>query len=273
MPTSLQGIAQKAASQKGYRFRHLYGMLDEDFLKQCWCDIRKEAASGVDQGSAQAYEQHLDEPIHDLVERLQQKRYRAKLVRRHSMPTGDGTQRPLGIPAVEDTRLQLAVARLLEAIDEQDFLRCSYGYRPDVGALDAVDTLTIQLQCGRYGWVVEADSKKFFDTIDHDWMVRMLAERSEDGARLRLLQKWLKAGVLDTDGPVLHPVTGTPQGATGSPVLANVFLHDGLDVWWAQVVKRPGRGEACLIRYADDFVCACEDPTDAERFDNVLGQR
>ena len=273
MPTSLQGIAQKAARQQGYRFRNLYGMLDEDFLKQCWCDIRKDAASGVDQVSAQEYEQHLDANIHDLVERLKQKRYRAKLVRRHYIPKGDGTQRPLGIPAGEDKLLQLAVARLLEAIYEQDFLRCSYGYRPKVGALEAVDTLTIKLQFGRYAWVVEADIKKFFDTIDHDWMVRMVAERIDDGALLRLIRKWLKAGVLDTDGMVLHPATGTPQGGTVSPVLANVFLHYVLDIWFEKVVKQHCRGEACLIRYADDFVCAFEDQADAERFYSVLGQR
>jgi len=163
MPTSLQGIATKAARQKGYRFRNLYGMLDEDFLKQCWRDIRKDAATGVDQVSAQADEQHLDAHIHDLVERLKQKRYRATLVRRHSIPKGDGTQRPLGIPAGEDTLLQRAVARLLEAIYEQDFLRCSYGYRPNIGALEAVDTLTITLQCGRYAWVVETDITKCLD--------------------------------------------------------------------------------------------------------------
>jgi RNA-directed DNA polymerase len=273
MPTSLQGIAKKAASQQGYRFRNLYGMLDEDFLKQCWRDIRKDAAAGVDQVSAQAYEQHLDEHLHRLVERLKQKRYRAKLVRRHYIPKGDGTQRPLGIPAVEDKLLQLAVARLLEAIYEQDFLRCSYGYRPQVGALEAVDTLTIKLQFGRYAWVVEADIKKFFDTIDHDWMVRILAERIDDGALLRLIRKWLKAGVLDTDGTVLHPVTGTPQGGTVSPILANVFLHYALDLWFEKVVKQHCRGEACLIRYADDFVCAFENQADAERFYNVLGQR
>jgi group II intron reverse transcriptase/maturase len=273
MPTSLQGIAKKAESQKGYRFRNLYGMLDEDFLKQCWRDIRQDAASGVDQVSAQEYEQHLEENIHHLVERLKQKRYRAKLVRRHYIPKGDGTQRPLGIPAVEDKLLQLAVARLLEAIYEQDFLRCSYGYRPHVGALEAVDTLTIKLQFGRYAWVVEADIKKFFDTIDHDWMVRMLGERIDDGALLRLIQKWLKAGVLDTDGTVLHPVTGTPQGGTVSPILANVFLHYVLDLWFEKVVKQHCRGEACLIRYADDFVCAFEEQADAERFYNVLGQR
>jgi RNA-directed DNA polymerase len=173
MPTALQGIAQKAASQQGYRFRNLYGMLDEDFLKQCWRDIRKDAASGVDHVSAQAYEQHVDEHLHHLVERLKQQRYRATLVSRHDIPTGDGTQRPLGIPAVEDTLRQLAVARRLEAIDEQDFWRCRDGYRPHVGALEAVDTLTIKLQFGRYAWVVEADTTKFFDTIDHNWMVRM----------------------------------------------------------------------------------------------------
>jgi len=273
MPTSLQGIAKKAESQKGYRFRNLYGMLDEDFLKQCWRDIRKDAASGVDQVSAQEYAQHLEENIHRLVERLKQKRYRAKLVRRQYIPKGDGTQRPLGIPAVEDKLLQLAVARLLEAIYEQDFLRCSYGYRPKVGALDAVDTLTIKLQFGRYAWVVEADIKKFFDTIDHNGMVRMLAERIDDSALLRLIRKWLKAGVLDTDGTVLHPVTGTPQGGTVSPILANVFLHYVLDLWFEKVVKQHWRGEACLIRYADDFVCAFEEQADAERFYKVLGKR
>jgi len=273
MPTSLQGIAKKAESQKGYRFRNLYGMLDEDFLKQCWRDIRKDAASGVDQVSAQEYEQHLEEHIHCLVERLKKKQYRAKLVRRHYIPKGDGTQRPLGIPAVEDKLLQLAVARLLEAIYEQDFLRCSYGYRPQVGALDAVDTLTVKLQFGRYAWVVEADITKFFDTIDHDWMMRMLAERIDDGALLRLIRKWLKAGVLDTDGQVLHPVTGTPQGGTVSPILANVCLHYVLDLWFEKVVKQHCRGEACLVRYADDFVCAFEEQADAERFYNVLGQR
>ena len=153
MPTSLQGLAQKAASQKGYRFRNLYGMLNEDFLKPCWRDIRQDAAAGVDQVSAQEYEQHLDDNIHHLVERLKQKRDRAKLVRRQYIPKGDGTQRPLGIPAGEDKLLQLAGARLLEAIYEQDFLRYRYGYRPQVGALEAVDTLTISSNAGDTpGW-------------------------------------------------------------------------------------------------------------------------
>jgi RNA-directed DNA polymerase len=212
MHTSLQGIAEKATSQARYRFRNLYGMLNEGLLKDGWRDIRKDAAYGVDEVSAQAYEQDLDANISHLVERLKRKRYRAKLVRRHYIPKGDGKRRPLGIPAVEDKLLQLAVTRLLTAIDEQDFLRCSDGYRPHIGALDAVDKLTIKLQFGRYNWVVEADITGFFDTIDHEWMIRMVAERIDDRALLRLIKKWLKAGVLDTDGKVLHPVTGTPQG-------------------------------------------------------------
>ena len=273
MQTSLQGIAKKARSQKKYRFRNLYGMLNEELLRYCWRDIKKNAAYGVDQVSAQEYEQDLEENIRQLVERLKRKRYRAKLVRRHYIPKEDGKQRPLGIPAVEDKLLQLAVTRILTAIYEQDFLRCSYSYRPGIGDLDAVDKLTIKLQFGRYNWVVEVDIKGFFDNIDHSWMIRMLEERIEDRAFLRLIKKWLRAGVLDTEGKVLHPATGTPQGGIVSPVLANVYLHYAVDLWFEKVVKRDKRGEACLIRYADDFVCAFEDRGDAERFYEALGQR
>jgi group II intron reverse transcriptase/maturase len=248
-------------------------LLNEEFLRECWRDIRKDAASGVDQVSAQDYEQNLEENIHNLVERLKRKQYRAKLVRRQYIPKGDGKLRPLGIPAVEDKLLQLAVMRILQAIYEQDFLRCSYGYRPKVGALEAVDWLTIKLQFGRYNFVVEADIKAFFDSIDHDWLMRMLAERIEDGAFLRLIGKWLKVGVLNTDGQVLHPATGTPQGGIISPILANVYLHYALDLWFHKVVKPRCRGEACLIRYADDFVCAFQYQDEAERFYQELGVR
>jgi group II intron reverse transcriptase/maturase len=223
MPTSLQGIAKKAQEQKQYRFRNLYGMLNEELLRESWREIKKHAAYGVDQISAQDYEQQLEENIRDLVERLKQKRYRAKLVKRHYIPKGNGQLRPLGIPAVEDKLLQVAVSRLLEAIYEQDFLPCSYGYRPGVGALDAVDKLTVKLQFGYYRYVVEADIKGFFDNMDHEWLVRMLAERIDDRAFLGLIRKWLRAGILDTTGAILHPVTGTPQGGVVSPVLSNVF--------------------------------------------------
>ena len=207
MQTSLQGIAEKAKREKKYRFRNLYGMLNEDYLIRCWGDIRKEAAYGVDRVSAEEYQRNLIANIRDLVARLKRKSYRAKLVRRHCIPKENGKLRPLGIPAVEDKLLQLAVARMLEAIYEQDFLRCSYGYRPTTGPLDAVDKLTVKLQFGRYEYVVEADIKGFFDNINHEWMIRMLSERIEDRALLWLIKKWLKAGVLDTDGKVLHPVT------------------------------------------------------------------
>lgn len=273
MQTSLQGIAEKARREKKYRFRNLYGMVDEGILRACWRDIRKDAAYGVDRVSAQEYEEELEENIRQLVERLKGKRYRAKLIRRQYIPKGGGKARPLGILVVEDKLLQLAVARILGAIYEQDFLRCSYGYRPGVGALDAVDKLTVKLQFGRYDYVVEADIKGFFEHIDHGWMMRMLEERIDDRAFMRLIGKWLKAGVLDTDGKVLHPVTGTPQGGVVSPVLANVYLHYALDMWFHRIVKRGCCGEACLIRYADDYVCAFEKREDAERFYSELGQR
>jgi RNA-directed DNA polymerase len=271
--TSLQAIAVKAASQPGYRFRNLYGMLNEGMLKDSWCFIRKDAAYGVDRVSAKEYEQNLDENVHQLVEGLKQKRYRAKLVRRRYIPKGNGKFRPLGIPATQDKLLQLAVKRILEAIYEQDFLRCSYGYRPNIGALDAVDKLTVKLQFGKYNYVVEADIKGFFDHLDHEWLLKMLAERIDDKALLWLIKKWLKAGVLDTNGKVLHPLTGTPQGGIVSPILANVYLHYALDLWFQKVVIPHCGGEACLIRYADDFVGAFEKQEDARRFHEALGKR
>lgn len=273
MRTSLQAIAHKAASQKKYRFRNLFRLLDEELLRECWRDIRHDAAYGVDRVSAAEYEQNLEENIHQLVERLKRKSYRAKLIRRHYIPKADGKLRPLGIPATEDKLLQLAVARILEAIYEQDFLRCSYGYRPNIGAREAVDKLTIKLQFGRYNHVAEADIRGFFDHLDHAWLVRMLEERIDDRALLWLIGKWLKAGVLDTDGQVLHPESGVPQGGSISPVLSNVYLHYALDLWFERVVKPRCRGEACLIRYADDYVCAFEYQEDAERFYTEQGQR
>ena len=271
--TSLRGIAKKAQEQKKHRFGNLYEMLNEEFLLDSWRYIRKDAAYGVDRVSAEEYEENLGENIRQLVERLKRKSYRAKLVRRQYIPKGEGKLRPLGIPATEDKLLQVAVKRILEAIYEQDFLRCSYGYRPNVSALHAVDKLTVKVQFGQYNFIVEADIKGYFDNIDHEMLVEMLEERIDDRALIRLIEKWLKAGILDTDGKVIHPVTGTPQGGIVSPILANVYLHYVLDLWFHQVVKKHCRGEACLIRYADDFVCAFQYQEDAERFYRVLGKR
>ncbi len=271
--TSLQAIAKKASEQLAYRFRNLFGLLNEEMLRDSWQYIRKDAASGVDRVSAEEYEQNLEENIHQLVEDLKRKRYRAKNVLRRYIPKGDGKLRPLGIPATQDKLLQLGVKRILEAIYEQDFLRCSFGYRPGVSALDAVDKLTVKLQFGKYNYVVEADIRGFFDNIEHVWLLKMLAERVDDKAFLWLIGKWLKAGVLDTDGKVLHPVTGTPQGGIISPILANVYLHYALDLWFQKVVIPLCSGEACLIRFADDFVCAFEKEEDAKRFYEALGVR
>jgi group II intron reverse transcriptase/maturase len=271
--TSLQAIAKKASAQPEYRFRNLFGLLNEEMLKDSWYDIRKNAASGVDGISAYEYEQNLDENIHQLVDELKRKHYRAKNVLRRYIPKGDGKFRPLGIPAIQDKLLQISVKRILEAIFEQDFLNCSYGYRPGVDARDAVEKLTVKLQFGNYNYVVEADIKGFFDNIDHKWLLKMVAERVDDKSFLWLIEKWLKAGVLETDGKVQHPETGTPQGGIVSPILANIYLHYGLDLWFQKVVIPRCSGEACLIRYADDFVCAFEKEEDAQRFYEALGER
>ena len=271
--TSLQAIAKKAKERPEYRFRDLFRLLNEDMLRDSWRYIRKNAAYGVDKVSAVEYGQNLEANIHQLVEELKRKRYRTKNVLRRYIPKGKDKLRPLGIPATQDKLLQMAVKRILEAIFEQDFLNCSYGYRPGVGILDAVDKLTVKLQFGKYNYVVEADISGYFNNINHDWLLRMLAERIDDKSFLWLIGKWLKAGVLETDGKIVHPVTGTPQGGVVSPTLANIYLHFVLDLWFLKVVIPRCSGEACLIRYADDFVCAIENEEDARRFHEALGKR
>jgi len=273
MQTSLLAIAKKAQEKKDLRFFNLYRLIDENLLLDCWRDIRKNAAYGVDGIGAREYAEDLTGNIRNLVERLKRKTYRARLVRRHWIPKPDGRQRPLGIPVVEDKLLQLAVTRILEAIYEQDFLRCSYGYRPNKGALDAVDKLTVKLQFGEYNFVVEADIQGFFDNLDQDELVEMLSRRIGDRELLRLIKKWLKAGVLDIDGTVTHPLTGTPQGGIVSPILANVYLHYALDLWFHDLVRWHSKGEACLIRYADDFVCAFQHQDEAQHFYGALEHR
>jgi len=272
MQTSLQGIAQKAKTQKGYRFRNLYGALNEAFLHDCWKDIRKNAAYGVDKVSAEEYEQNLTENIQGLVERLKGKRYHAKLVRRKYIPKENGKERPLGIPAVEDKLLQVAVAEILKAIYEQDFLDCSYGYRPQRSVYESSEWMMREIQFGAYGWIVEADIKGYFDNIDHARLIGMLEERIDDEAFTRLIMKWLKAGILETDGKVLHPVTGTPQGGVVSPVLANIYLHNALDLWFERIKLQLCR-KAFLIRYADDFLCGFERETEARWFIGKLRER
>ena len=273
MQPSLQGIAEKARRLKGYRFRDLYRMLNEEMLLEAWKSVNKGASAGVDRVKAEEYGKDLEKHIAEVVDNLKGKRYRVKLVRRVNIPKGDGKTRPLGIPAVSDKLVQMAVAWILMAIYEQDFMGCSYGYRPGVGAQDAVRDLTKELQFGRYNYVVEADIKGYFDSIDHEWLLKMLEQRIDDRAFIGLVRKWLKAGILETDGKVVHPVTGTPQGGVVSPVLANIYLHYALDVWFEKVVKPRCDGAAYLCRYADDFVCAFQYKKEAERFYRALKAR
>lgn len=185
----------------------------------------------------------------------------------------NGKQRPLGIPAVEDKLVQAACAKLLTAIYEQEFLESSYGYRPGRGARDAVRDLTFDLQYGSYGYLVEADVKGFFDHLDHDRLLAMLSVRIDDRAFLGLIRKWLKAGILEPEGHILHPEAGTQQGGLVSPVLANVYLHYVLDLWFEKVVKPRCQGEAMLCRYADDWVCAFRYHEDAQAFYRVMPKR
>ncbi|MFQ5641139.1 MAG: reverse transcriptase domain-containing protein, partial [bacterium] len=191
MQTSLQGIAKKAKRQQDHRFGNLFGMLNEQYLVYCWRYLRKDAASGVDRVTAKEYGRNFTTNVRTLVERLKRGSYRAKLVLRQWIPKGKDKLRPLGLPALEDKLLQVGVAQILRAIFEADFLPCSHGYRPRIGARDAVRELTREIQFGRYGYVVEADIKGFFDNIDHDWLLRMLEQRIDDRAFLRLIKKWL----------------------------------------------------------------------------------
>jgi len=273
MKTSLQGIVKKEKLNKRHRFRDLYRLLNEENLLDSLKYLNNKAASGVDKISTKEFEANLPINIQGLVTSLKEKRYRAKLVRRVNIPKGKGKYRSLGIPTLGDKLIQKAVARILEAIYEQDFLSCSYGYRPLIGAKDAVKDLSAILAKGRYGYLLDADLQGFFDHIDHRWLIKMLEERIDDKPFIHLIIKWLKAGILSTDGKVLHPVTGTPQRGIVSPILANIYLHYVLDLWFEKKVKPNCRGEAYLCRYADDFICAFRFRDDVEEFYTTLIER
>ena len=194
-------------------------MIDEKLLHRCWLDLNKRAASGVDGVTAAEYGENLTERIEDLVQRLRTKRYRTKVVRRCYIPKEGGKVRPLGIPALEDKLVQLCCSKILSAIYEQDFLPFSYGYRPGRSARDAVCDLGFNMQYGRYGYAVEADIKGFFDELEHDQLLEMLSRRVDDKAFLGLIKQWLKAGVLEPDGEMLHPKRGSPQGGYHLPAI------------------------------------------------------
>ena len=272
MQTILRGIAEKSARQTEHRFQNLINLLTVGFLMYCWRFLNKRSAPGVDGVDAKHYCQNLKQNVEDLIGRVKRGGYRAKLILRRFIPKSGGKFRPLGIPAIEDKLLQTAVTKILEAIFDPIFLACSFGYRPKVGALDAVKALSRTLQFNGYHYIVEADIRSFFDNIRHDKLMEMISRKIDDRLFLRLIWKWLNAGVLE-NGKVINPVGGTPQGGIISPILANIYLHYALDVWFEDVVKTHIRGAAYLCRYADDFVCAFQFQDDADWFYAALGSR
>jgi len=215
--TSLRAITNKAAQDPKHRFGGLYRLLNQDSLRECFYALRKDAAPGVDGMTFKEYEKNLESNLADLVRRLKNKSYRARLVRRKYIPKGNGKLRPLGIPTLEEKLAQSAAAQILSAIYEADFLECSYGYRPGRNPLQAVRALTDALHRGQFEFVVEADIKGYFQHIQHDWLLKMLALRVNDGALLGLIRKWLRAGILEEDGRIEHPESGTPQGGSVTP--------------------------------------------------------
>ncbi len=273
MQTSLKGIANRAKEDKNCRFRSLTREINGHLLLECFENMNKTAASGVDKVSYKDYKENLYSNLESLLQRVKNGSYHASLVRRKYIPKGNGKLRPLGIPTIEDKLLQQAVRTILESIYEQDFLKSSYGYRPKIGARDAVEDLKCELNFGNYNYVVEADIKGFFDNINHEKLVDMLKKRIDDESFIRLIKKWLRAGVLDTDGKIIDPVTGTPQGGVISPMLANIYMHNVLNEWVENVVKVHCKGKVYLCVYADDFVCAFEKEEDANKFYAILPKR
>jgi len=273
MQTSLRGIAKRAKEVPKHRFGNLYSLLNEKNLTCCFPQLNRKAAPGVDAVDWTAFESNLQENVSHLVTALKEKWYKAKLVRRRNIPKPGGKQRPLGIPVIGDKLVQTAAAQILSAIFEQDFLPCSHGYRRGKGPQRAALELSQRLHRGRFRWVVDADIKGFFDHIDHEWLMKMLEQRINDRAFLGLIHKWLKAGILEEDGRVVYPVTGTPQGGVVSAVLANIYLHYALDLWFEKVVKPGCNGDVMLMRFADDFVCCFQYREDERRFSKVLGKR
>ncbi len=271
--TRQQRIAELAKQSPQMGFTSLNHHLSLGWLAEAFQRTRKDGAPGVDGQTWDDYAVNLRANLTALLERAKSGTYRAPPVRRVRIPKGTGNEtRPLGIPTLEDKVLQRAIVMAGEPIYEQDFLDCSYGYRPERSAHMALQAIWQQVMDLGGCWLVEVDIRKYFDTLDHAQLQVLLQQRVRDGVLLRLIGKWLKAGVLE-DGELTYPEAGTPQGGVISPLLANVYLHYVLDVWFEEVVKPRLKGRAFLVRYADDFVMGFTCEVDARRVLDVLPQR
>jgi group II intron reverse transcriptase/maturase len=265
-PSALERVRQVARKERQQRFTALlHHVYDSERLSACYRAVKREAAPGVDGETWWHYGERLEENLRDLSERLKRGAYRAKPVRRAWIPKTDGRQRPLGVPALEDKIVQRAVVEVLNAIYEQDFLGFSYGFRPGKSPHQALDALAVAIHKRKVNWVLDADIRSFFDTLEHGWLVKFIEHRIADRRIVRLIQKWLAAGVLE-EGKRTHSEIGTVQGGSISPLLANIYLHYVFDLWVQQWRRRQANGDVIVVRFADDFVVGFEHRYEAERF-------
>jgi len=263
--SKLERVRQVARRDKEVRFTALLHHVTVERLREAYRAIRPDAAPGVDEVTWRDYGQDLEPRLLDLHARVHRGAYRARPARRAFIPKPDGRQRPLGIAALEDKILQRALVEVLNAVYEQDFLGFSYGFRPRRGQHDALDALAVGITRRRVNWVLDADIRDFFGQLDHGWLERFLEHRIADRRVLRLIQKWLRAGVIEA-GEWSETEQGAAQGASISPLLANVYLHYVFDLWAAQWRRQQARGDMILTRFADDYVAGFEHRDDAERF-------
>jgi len=268
----LERVRQAARQRKKERFTALLHHVTVDLLREAFYALKRKAAPGVDGLRWQDYEAGLEDNLRDLHTRVHRGAYRALPVRRRYIPKPGGKQRPLGIAALEDKIVQRAVVEVLNAIYEEDFLGFSYGFRPGRSQHDALDALAVGICNTPVNWILEVDIRSFFDSVSQDWLVRFLEHRIGDQRIIRLVRKWLKAGVLE-DGEWSVSDEGTPQGAVASPLLANVYLHYVFDLWAARWRRREARGNVIIVRYADDIVVGFEHEADARRFWEVMRSR
>jgi group II intron reverse transcriptase/maturase len=272
VPSGLDRVRQAARQDRNARFTALLHHVDLDRLRVAYWAIRPQAAPGVDGVTWQVYGQALEANLADLHRRLHAGRYQARPSRRAYIPKADGRQRPLGIAALEDKIAQRAVVEVLNAIYEVDFLGFSYGFRPGRGPHHALDALAVGIKRKNVNWVLDADIREFFTSLDHRWLARFLEHRIADKRILRLIQKWLNAGVIE-NGKWSQTTEGAPQGASASPLLANVYLHYVFDLWAQWWRRHHARGEVIIVRFADDFTAGFEYQDDAQRFLTDLRER
>lgn len=271
--TKQRRIAELAEQMPELAFTSLNHHIDMEWMLEAYRRTRKDGAAGVDGLTAQDYEQDLEANLRKLIDRAKSGSYRAPPVRRVHIPKGTGPEtRPIGIPTLEDKVLQRAIVMLLEPMYEQDFLPCSYGFRPKRSAHQALESIWKQTMKMGGGWIIDADISKYFDTINRRQLREFLQHRVRDGVVRRLIGKWLKAGVMEED-ILWYPEAGTPQGGVISPLLSNIYLHEVLDTWFEAEVKPRLKGRAFLIRFADDFIMGFENEDDARRVMAVLPKR